>query len=40
MQLDFYVNYKGNCREAFGFYQNHLGGKITMMTTLDDMPDA
>lgn len=40
MQLDFYVNYKGNCREAFGFYQNHLGGKITMMSTFADMPDA
>lgn len=40
MQLDFYVNYKGNCREAFEFYQKHLGGKITMMSTFADMPGA
>lgn len=40
MKLDFYVNYKGNCKEAFHFYEQHLGGKITMMSTFRDMPDA
>ncbi len=39
-QLDIYVNYKGNCKEAFQFYEKHLGGKITMMSTFKDMPDS
>jgi PhnB protein len=29
MQLDIYVNYRGNCEEAFLFYEKNLGGKIT-----------
>ncbi len=40
MKLDIYVNYRGNCREAFKFYEQHLGGKITMMSTFKDMPDS
>ena len=40
MKLDIYVNYKGNCREAFKFYEMHLGGKILMMSTFKDMPDS
>jgi PhnB protein len=40
MKLDVYINYKSNCREAFRFYEEHLGGKITMMSTFRDMPDA
>src|SRR6266516_4533420 len=39
MKLDIYVNYKGNCKEAFQFYEQHLGGKITMMTTFKQQPD-
>jgi len=39
MKLDFYINYKGNCKEAFLFYEHHLGGKITMMSTFREMPD-
>lgn len=39
MKLDIYINYKGNCREAFRFYEEHLGGKIIMMTTFGQMPD-
>lgn len=39
MKLNTYVNYKGNCREAFEFYEKHLGGKITMFSTFNDMPD-
>jgi PhnB protein len=39
MKLDFYINYKGNCKEAFRFYERHLGGKITMMSTFREMPD-
>ena len=40
MKLDFYINYKGNCKEAFRFYEQHLGGRITLMSTFRDMPDA
>jgi PhnB protein len=29
MRLDVYVNYRGNCEEAFRFYEQHLGGRIT-----------
>ena len=29
MQLYTYLNYGGNCRQAFEFYAEHLGGKIT-----------
>ena len=31
MRLDVYVNYRGNCEEAFHFYERHLGGRITWM---------
>jgi PhnB protein len=40
MKLDVYVNYKGNCRQAFQYYEQHLGGKITSMVTFKDLPDA
>lgn len=33
MILNTYLNYGGNCRQAFEFYQRHLGGRITMLTT-------
>lgn len=39
MKLDIYVNYSGNCEEAFRFYEQHLGGKITMMMTHQQQPD-
>jgi PhnB protein len=28
MKLDIYLNYRGNCEEAFRFYEQHLGGRI------------
>lgn len=31
VKLDIYINYPGHCEEAFQFYAQHLGGKITMM---------
>jgi PhnB protein len=40
MRLDIYVNYPGHCREAFEFYKEHLGGKITMMLTHQQQPNA
>jgi len=39
MKLRTYLNYGGNCQEAFRFYERHLGGKIIMMMTHGEMPD-
>ncbi len=38
MKLQTYLNYGGNCAEAFKFYEQHLGGKINMIMTFDQMP--
>lgn len=40
MKLHTYLNYGGNCEQAFRFYEQHLGGKITMMMTHRQQPDA
>jgi PhnB protein len=40
VKLYTYLNYGGNCRQAFEFYAKHLGGKITMLTTHGEQPDA
>src|SRR6202050_4410983 len=39
MKLNTYLNFGGNCAEAFRFYEKHLGGKITMMMTFGQNPD-
>jgi PhnB protein len=39
MKLHTFLNYGGNCREAFRFYEQHLGGKITMMVTHAQQPN-
>jgi PhnB protein len=39
MKIYTYLNYGGNCRQAFEFYAQHLGGKITMLTTHGEVPD-
>ena len=39
MKFYTYVNFSGNCREAFDFYAQHLGGKITMMLTHEQGPN-
>jgi PhnB protein len=39
MKLYTYLNYGGTCRQAFEFYEKHLGGKITMLTTHGQQPD-
>jgi PhnB protein len=31
MKLNTYLNYGGNCEQAFRFYEQHLGGEITML---------
>jgi PhnB protein len=38
MKLHPYLNYGGNCEQAFRFYERHLGGKITTMMTHGEMP--
>jgi PhnB protein len=38
MQLHTYLNYGGNCEQAFRFYEQHLGGKITMLMRHGEEP--
>jgi PhnB protein len=38
MKVDPYLNYGGNCEEAFRFYEKHLGGKVTFMMTHEQAP--
>jgi PhnB protein len=38
MQLHTYLNYGGNCEQAFRFYEQHLGGKVTMLMRYGDQP--
>jgi PhnB protein len=38
MQLDPYLLFNGNCKEAFTFYEKLLGGKIEMMMTHGESP--
>ena len=40
MQLHTYLNYGGNCEQAFRFYEQHLDGKITSMMRHGEVPDA
>ena len=39
MRLHTYLNYGGNCADAFRLYERHLGGKITMMMKHGESPD-
>ena len=38
MQLHTYLNYGGNCEQAFRFYERHLGGTITMLMRHGEQP--
>lgn len=38
MKLNIYINYPGNCEEAFQFYEANLHGKITMMMAHEHSP--
>jgi PhnB protein len=40
MKLHTYLNYGGNCEQAFRFYEQHLGGKITAKMTYSQQSDA
>jgi PhnB protein len=39
MKMSTYVNFAGTCAEAFAFYAQHLGGRISMMMRHGDAPD-
>src|SRR5579862_8643056 len=39
MKVRTYLNYGGNCEQAFRCYEQHLGGKITSLMTFGQMPD-
>jgi len=38
MQLNAYLIFNGNCREAFEFYEKALGAKIAAISSYGDMP--
>jgi PhnB protein len=38
MQIDPYLNFNGNCEEAFHFYEKALGGKIEMLLKYNQAP--
>ncbi len=40
MKMSTYINFGGDCAEAFRFYEQHLGGKVTMTMHWNQMPDA
>lgn len=39
MRLDIYLNYRGNCEQAFRFYEQNLGGRITGLVRHGDQPN-
>jgi PhnB protein len=39
MQLHTYLNYGGNCEQAFRFYEQHLGGKLTFLMRHGEQPN-
>ena len=39
MRLDIYLNYRGNCEQAFRFYEQQLGGRITGMIRHREHPN-
>lgn len=38
MRLDIYLNFPGHCEQAFRFYEQHLGGRITAITRHSEQP--
>ena len=38
MKLTTYVNFPGNCDEAMKFYEKHLGAKVLVKMTFNQMP--
>jgi PhnB protein len=39
MRLNTFLNFGGNCDPAFRFYEQHLGGEITMLMRRAEQPD-
>lgn len=39
MRLNTFLNFGGNCEQAFRFYKKHLGGEITMLMRRAEQPD-
>ncbi len=39
MRLNTFLNFGGNCEQAFRFYEHQLGGKITMLMRRAEQPD-
>jgi PhnB protein len=39
MKMNAYLNFAGNCVEAFRYYEKHLGATIGMMMTHEQAPD-
>jgi PhnB protein len=39
MRLNAFLNFGGNCEEAFRFYERHLGGEITMLMLRAELPN-
>jgi PhnB protein len=40
MHINPYLNFNGQCEEAFTFYEQVLGGKVTFKMTWGEMPGA
>lgn len=40
MNLYTHLNFGGNCEEAFRFYKEHLGGRITTLMRVSDLPEG
>jgi PhnB protein len=40
MKVSPYLNFNGQCREAFSFYEKALGGKLNFLMTWGEMPGA
>ena len=38
MKIFPYLNFNGNCKAAFTYYEQHLGGKVTALMTHADAP--
>jgi PhnB protein len=39
MRLNTFLNYGGNCEQAFRFYEKHLGGRIKMLMRRAEQPN-
>jgi PhnB protein len=40
VNLDIYLNYPGTCREAFAFYEQHLGATLRFVMTHGEAPES